>query len=90
MIKWLKSLFGFEAPLEPTLQADKETAEASKPKPKKATKKTVKKKPSQKKVQDEALQAMNKKELLDIAKIHGIKANASLKKAELIERIKNG
>ena len=90
MIKWLKSLFGFKAPLEPTLQADKETAEASKPKPKKTTKKTVKKKPSQKKASDEALQAMNKKDLLDVAKIHGIKANASLKKAELIERIKNG
>lgn len=46
MIKWLKSLFGFEEPLEPTLQADKDQAEAQvkKPAPKKASpKKTTSK-----------------------------------------------
>ena len=93
MIKWLKSLFGFEAPLEPTLQADKDTVEKAQKKTaaKPAAKKTTKKKTtSKKKVQDEALNAMTKKELLEVAKIHGIKANASLSKAELVDRVKNG
>ena len=85
MIKWLKSLFG----VKEAAPAPKEEA----PKPKKATPakiKATKKETKVKKAQDEALTAMTKSELLDVAKVHGIKANASLKKSELIERIKNG
>ena len=94
MIKWLKSLFGFEAPLEPTLQADKDTVEA-KAKPAAKSKKTTPKKTTSKKAtkaakQNDALQAMTKNELLEVAKVHGIKANASLSKAELVDRVKNG
>jgi len=82
-----------ETPLEPTLQADKVEAEkqASVIK-KKPAKKTTKKKTAtkQKKLQDETLNAMTKKELLEVAKVHGIKANASLSKSELVDRVKNG
>ena len=46
MIKWLKSLFGFEAPLEPTLQADKDTVETKTVAKPKKTKKAATKKPA--------------------------------------------
>jgi mannitol-specific phosphotransferase system IIBC component len=73
----------------PVAKVIDEVAKATAEKPK-AKKKTSKKKPSQKKLQDETLNAMNKKELLEVAKLHNIKANASLKKDEIIQRIKNG
>ena len=90
MIKWLKSLFGLEAPLEPTLQADKDTAEAqSKPAAKPAAKKTTKKKATKTAAKVD-LDGMKKAELLAHAKKNGIKANASMNKAALIDAIKNG
>jgi hypothetical protein len=60
-------------------------ATASKPvKAKKATKKTA----TKKKTAKVDLDAMSKVDLLALAKEKGVKANASLKKAELIERLK--
>ena len=96
MLKWLKSIFGFETPLEPTLKADKAEAEksvndladiaiAQKPAATKAPKKTASKKAA--KVD---LDSMKKNELLAHAKANGIKANASMNKAALIDAIKNG
>ena len=52
---------------------------------KKATKKTTKKATKKAAVD---LEAMSKADLLALAKEKGVKANASLKKAELIERLK--
>jgi len=86
MIKWLKSLFSFEQPLEPTLQADKETAEA--PKAKAPAKKTTKKKTTKSKSCD--FSKLTKTQLLAEAKHRGVKANASLSKAEILKRVKNG
>ena len=91
MIKWLKSLFGFDVPDTPVI-----AQEAPKAKPKAApAKKTTKKiapktKKTTKKVDTTHLEAMTKKELLEVAKLHDIKANASLSKAELVKRVKNG
>ena len=61
---------------------------ADKPAPVKAApaKKTTKKKATKKASVD--LEAMSKADLLALAKEKGVKANASLKKAELIERLK--
>jgi len=85
MIKWLKSLFGFEAPLEPTLQADKDTVETKTVAKPKKTKKAATKKPA--KVD---LSGMSKNDLLAHAKKNGVKANASMNKAAILEAIKNG
>jgi hypothetical protein len=91
MFKWLKRLFSGSVtstgkPVvtesvtsveEPAKEALKEVYEADKPKKKtKAKKETV------------DLDSMTKKDLLALAKERGIKANASLKKAEIIERLK--
>jgi hypothetical protein len=90
MFKWLKELFGFEAPLEPTLQADKDTAEKA-PAPVAETKpKADKPKKTTKKAAKVDLDSMKKNELLAHAKANGIKANASMNKAALIDAIKNG
>jgi hypothetical protein len=87
MIKWLKSLFGFEAPLEPTLQADKDIAEAT---VKPVAKKVTKKKTATKKSAKADLSGMSKNDLLAHAKKNGIKANASMKKADILAAINNG
>lgn len=75
---------------EPTLKADLEAVTAvvaeSKPKAEPAPKKTA----SAKKAKKVDLDSMNKTELLAYAKANGFKANASLKKDEILERIKNG
>jgi len=87
MIKWLKSLFGFEAPLEPTLQADKDTVETQvKSVEKPAAKKSTKSKSGKTCNFDK----LTKTQLLKEAKHRGIKANASLSKAEILKRLKNG
>ena len=57
------------------------------PKPKKAAKPKAKKTTKKKAVED--FSALSKKGLLEEAKARGIKANASLKKEELIERLKS-
>lgn len=53
-------------------------------------KKTAPKKKAAKKETLVDLDSMNKTQLLAEAKKRGVKANASLKKEELLERIKNG
>ena len=97
MLTWLKNLFGSDYPETPVITQEpvkEETksqvskkVEQVKPiaKPKKQTKK-----PATKKTAKVDLDSMKKNELLDHAKANGIKANASMNKAALIDAIKNG
>jgi hypothetical protein len=95
MFNWLKSLFGFDTPDTPVIAQEPEPkVEQAKPvaKPKKqaekpAAKKTATKKSTKKETVD--LDSMNKTQLLAEAKKRGVKANASLKKDEILERIKS-
>jgi len=104
MFNWLKKLFGSDiadtpviaqepvneevkshvikvVDVQPTLELKKEPKKsAAKPKAKKA--------PAKKVAVD--LDSMNKTQLLEEAKTRGVKVNASLKKEEVLERIKNG
>ena len=85
-VKEVESPAPVEAPAK-TEQAKpvaKPKTQAKKP----ATKKTATKKPAKKEAGD--LESMNKTQLLAEAKKRGVKANASLKKDEILERIKNG
>lgn len=99
MIKFIKSLFGIsdvptdhKAPqvhnvqmkgrVGPPTAADKPAA--------KAPAKKTKKKATTKKAVKVDLDSMNKKELLAHAKANGVKANASMNKASILEAIKNG
>lgn len=81
---------GKKAPLEPTLEADKVEAEKqvavikAAPAKKTATKKTTKK------AAKVDLDSMSKTELLAHAKANGIKSNASMNKAAILDAIKNG
>lgn len=101
MFNWLKKLFGItpvETKQEEAVILSKEEASkvtvskvtevksnipTNKAKPKKQTKKAAKAKAVD-------LDAMTKKDLLALAKEKGIKANASLSKGELVERINAG
>jgi hypothetical protein len=80
MFTWLKRFFNFDkvgmACIDEPLPLKEEVKEEAPAKVKKPTKTQLAK--------------MSKKELLEVAKTHGIKANASLKKDELIDKIKNG
>jgi len=102
MFKWIKGLFGKkEEPLvltDPITPPVEEVKAESKPTPKPAPKVSAEpkvkpapapKKKAAKKV-DANLDSMNKSQLLEYAKKHKIKANASMKKAEILEAIKNG
>ena len=88
MFTWIKRLFGYDVPDTPVIAQNslkedlKEVYVADKPK-KTAVKKTKKKA----KVD---LDSMKKNELLAHAKANGIKANASMNKAALVDAIKNG
>lgn len=85
MLNWLKKILGIGPSVPAAIEAAIPVPE-EKPKPKTKKKTTAKSKKS-----DTAhLEAMTKKELLEVAKVHGIKANASLSKAELVKRVKNG
>jgi len=85
MLNWLKNILGIGPSVPAAIEAAIPAPE-EKPKPKTKKKTTAKSKTS-----DTAhLEAMTKKELLEVAKVHGIKANASLSKAELVKRVKNG
>lgn len=84
MFKWLKSLLGFDVPDTPVI-AQEPVKEAPKAKTTSKPKKTATKKAA--KVD---LDAMKKDELLAHAKKNGIKANASMNKAALLDAIKNG
>lgn len=101
MFTWLKKLFGFEAEFEKAFdEAAKEVLaepapaveQAKEPaKPKKQAKKPAAKpkKKTSKKVDSINLDSMSKADLLAHAKANGIKANASLKKDEILARIKD-
>jgi len=97
MIKWLKSLFGFDTPDTPVIaqepvKAPEPKVEQAKPvaEPKKQAKKPATKKTATKKSAKVDLDNMSKKDLLAHAKANGIKANASMNKAALVTAIKNG
>ena len=103
MIKWLKSLFGFDVPdtpviaqepvkEEPKAHVGKVTKVEPAPEIKKSEpkKKTTTAKPKKAKAEKVDLDSMKKDELLAHAKANGIKANASMNKAALITAIKNG
>jgi hypothetical protein len=93
MFNWLKGLFGKTVtstgePVKTDNAALDEVVvapEAPKAEPKKAAK--AKK---SKKAETVDLESLNKTQLLEEAKKRGVKANASLKKDEILERIKNG
>ena len=91
MLNWLKKLLGIapvEIKEEPLVLADpivEETPAPAKPKTKKAT--TTKKAAPKKKEAAVDLSAMKKDELLAHAKKVGAKANASMKKEDIIAAI---
>jgi hypothetical protein len=103
MINFIKSLFGFggkETPVVETPAPVAETKEAVKAEPapkavkattpaKKTTKKAATKKAATKKAATVDLDSMSKKDLLAHAKANGIKSNASMSKAAILEAIKN-
>lgn len=87
MFEWLKKLFSendaptLERPIvTPTVEAKTKTATKKKSA-------TTGRKPASKTVD---LDAMTKPQLLEHAKKKGIKVNSSLKKADLVKKIKNG
>jgi len=88
MFGWLKKLFGENN--EPTLEKPVVTPTVeAKSKPKTATKK--KSATTGRKTTTTAdLDAMSKTQLIEHAKKKGVKVNASMKKADLVKKIKNG
>jgi len=82
MFNWLKKLFGSNIPDTPVI-AQEPVVEV-----KPSVKTTAK--PKKAKSEKVDLESMNKTQLLAEAKKRGIKANASLKKDEVLARIKNG
>lgn len=96
MFTWLKKLFGTDVPDTPVIaQQPKEEVQSQvskkveQVKPIAKTKKQIKK-TTTKKTASVDLDSMKKNELLDHAKAKGVKANASMNKAALIDAIKNG
>jgi hypothetical protein len=90
MFGWLKNLF-FGKNEKPTLERPIITPKVeAEPAPKKETKKkptaTTGRKPASKSVD---VDSMTKPQLIEHAKKQGIKVNASLKKADLVKKIKN-
>lgn len=83
MLNWFKRILGIGPSLPAAVDAidwnKKENAPA--PKKAKAPKKATKKKSK------EDLSAMTKTQLLNLCKERGVKANASLNKAELLKRL---
>ena len=87
MFKWIKDLFRKKE--EPLVLADSFTPPAEEVKTEPKVKPTpAPKKKAAKKVNVD-LESMNKSQLLEYAKKHKVKANASMKKAEILEAIKN-
>ena len=85
MFQWLKNLFSGDS--GPTLERTVVTPKVdAAPKAKKST--VVAGKPKSKAKTD--LDAMTKPQLLEHAKKKGIKVNTSVKKADLVKKIKNG
>jgi len=98
MIKWLKSLFGFEstaevpvtAPVKEEPKVEKKAEPAPKAVKAAAPAKKTTKKTATKKAAKTDLGSMSKNDLLAHAKKNGIKANASMKKADILAAINNG
>lgn len=93
MLNWIKNLFASKTEVvTPTTPVELNTEKnwpfptADKVEPKKKAKKTSSKKADNK----IDLDSMNKTQLLEEARKRGIAANASLKKNDIINRIKNG
>jgi len=100
MFNWLKKLFGSDIPDTPVIAQEpvKESPKAhigkvTKVEPAPAMKKSEPKKstakPKKAKTEKVDLDSMNKTQLLAEAKKRGVKANASLKKDEILNKIKN-
>ena len=97
MFNWLKRMLGISpAPATPEVPAEpvEKKPAAKKPAAKKAANKTAKpaakpaaKKPAAKK--DDGLDAMNKRDLLAMAKDKKVKANASMNKDAVIKAIRS-
>ena len=88
MFTWLKKIFGFDVPDTPVIaQQPKKQVKSQVVKvvkveqPKKATKKKTTNKVD--------LSSMSKNDLLAHAKKNGVKANASMKKADILAAINN-
>ena len=96
MFTWLKKLFGTDVPDTPVIaQAPKEEVKSHVGKVVKVEQATVPakpkkqaKKPATKKTAKVDLDSMKKNELLAHAKANGVKANASMNKAEILAAIK--
>jgi len=88
MFNWLKKLFGSDVPDTPVI------AQQPKEEVKSHVSKVVNveqaKKPASKKSAKTDLDSMSKNDLLAHAKANGIKANASMKKADILAAINNG
>lgn len=84
MFNWLKKILGSDIPATSVIATTEEKPISINEvrTPRQPSKKTTAKKDSV------DLEAMSKKDLLTLAKEKGIKANSSLKKAELVERLK--
>ena len=98
MFNWIKKLFGYSDTevKEETAKNDAfpfptaETSEKSWPdaiQTEQPVKKTKTKKAPKTKKETVDYSTMNKKQLLDLCKTRGIKANASLKREEIVERL---
>ena len=88
MFKWFKNLFG-STPTS-VVEIPKAETKVEKPKPVAKTKAEKSAPKTKKKAQKSAdIDAMSKKDLLAHAKAKGIKANASMNKAALVDAIKN-
>ena len=89
MIKWLKNLLGFGTVVDVVNEVFPEIPEEPKP-IKKVVKKVSTKKTSTKKKSSGScdFDKLNKAQLLKEAKQRGVKANASLTKAEILSRLK--
>lgn len=93
MLNWIKNLFASKTevvtpttPVELNTETNWPFPTADNVEPKKKAKK-----PSSKKAENKIdLDSMNKTQLLEEARKRGIAANASLKKNDIINRIKNG
>ena len=101
MFTWLKKLLGTAPATQEVAEVVKvntdnaalnETVEvkAEQPKKKTTTKKPATKKATKKTTPKVDLEGMSKPVLLAYAKDNGIKANASMKKADILAAIKNG
>lgn len=97
MFNWLKKLFGFDVPDTPVIaQESKKEVQSHVSKVVKVEQAEVPAKPKKQAKKPAAklakvdLDSMKKADLLALAKEKGIKANASLSKGELVDRINAG